>query len=826
LKDAGSSAIYGAQAAGGVILVTTKRGSSEKMKIDANARYGVRNVYSNITLLRRDDYIAARKNAGTDVLALHGVSSASQLPDTDWMDAMYSPGVEQEYNLSLSGGSNKYNYFVSGGYYREDGVFLDTSGERFSLRANADYKIGDKLTIGESIYGSATKNNPWRTFVGSRGIPFRTSPTGEIYDPANLGGWAKSPSFIGGPQLYGNEYIYHYADNNYNLDAVLYGNLEVISGLDLRVTLAGAFGGWSNNAFTEAYDFGVLKQTQASMTARSGTSQRLTFNATLTWQKSFGNHSLKAMAGTEALKNDGYEVVANATGFSVPVAESLRLSSSVNKTAEDNFLVGRSQSFFGRVNYAYLGKYLFTANMRRDGSDRFGLNNRWGNFPSVNGAWRINEESFIKNNAAWLTNAKLRLSWGILGNDGINQFLYQSIYQQLNQHQFNGGDRVQGWANTRFPNEDVKWEEVNQTDIGVDLGFFKNRLTFTYDWYNRQTKDMLYMLNIPLSGGINNSQVPINIGQVSNVGSEISIDWDDNWNGLRYSVGFNASFNKNKVIKIGEEGAVLTDGNPGEEWRGNVSRTEDGKPIGQFYGYKAVGIFRDQAEVDAYNEKARQNGAQFYQQSNTGPGDIIFDDGGKGYVSSESQTFIGNPWPAMTYGINLAFAYKGFDLGLQFQGVTGVEIYNALKAYTQNFYGDANTTKDIFNNSFFGNNGLTDMPRSGFFAADGNYMADPNFNYSTISSFWVEKGDYLKLKNLSFGYTLPAGVSRKASLTSARIYVTAQNLFTITSYSGIDPELGNMGTQSNSSNIRQRGIDTFTRYLPSRLVSVGVDLVF
>ncbi|GHU75696.1 SusC/RagA family TonB-linked outer membrane protein [Bacteroidia bacterium] len=828
LKDAGSSAIYGAQAAGGVILITTKRGgASDKMKIDVNARYGIRNVLSNIDLLGRDDYIAARKNIGIDILALHHVSSTSELPDVDWMDEIYSVGKEQEYNLSMSGGTNKHNYFISGGYYREDGVYLDTWSQRFSFRVNADYKIGNRITVGESIYGSSTQNNPYREFVGTRGVPFRTAPTAEVYDPINLGGWAKMPSYIGGPNLYGNEYIYHYTGHNYNLDAVIYGNLKIIEGLDLRVTLGGAFGGTSSNAFTEAFDFGVLKQTQGSMQARAGTSQRLTFNTTLTYEKTFGNHTFKLMVGTEALKNDGYEVVANATGFTVPVAESLRLSSSVDKTAEDNWMIGRSLSYFGRLNYSYQGKYLFTANIRRDGSDRFGLNNRWGNFPSINGAWRISEESFVKDNADWLTNAKFRASWGILGNDGISQFLYSQVYQQLNRHQFNGGDKLQGWANTRFPNADIKWEEVNQTDIGLDLAFLKGKLSFTYDWYSRQTKDMLYTLNIPLSGGISTSNVPINIGQVSNIGSEISIDWRDTWNGLRYSVGFNASFNKNEMIKIGQEGAVLTDGNPGEAWRGNVSRTQDGQPIGQFYGYKAIGIFKDQAEVDAYNAKAKAAGAPsgFYQQRNTGPGDIIFADGDQGWVDANSQDFIGNPWPKMTYGINLSLAYKGFDLGLSFQGVAGVDIYNGLKAYTQNFYGDANTTKNIFNNSFFGSNGLTDMPRSGFFN-QGSYVVDPNFNYSTISSFWVEKGDYLKLKNLSIGYTLPSSISRKAALQNTRIYLTAQNVFTITKYSGIDPELGGMTGTTANTNVRQRGIDTFTRYLPSRLISVGLDLTF
>lgn len=822
LKDAGSSAIYGAQAAGGVILITTKRGASEKMKIDVNARFGLRRITPTIELLGRDDYIRARQQIGMDILSLHGVSSAAELPDVDWMDEMYSTGKEQEYNVALSGSSEKYNYYLSGGYYRDDGVYLDTWSQRFSFRANADYKINKRITVGESFYGNTRKSNPWRSFVGSRGIPFRTTPAMEVHDPDNLGGWAKTPSYLGGPNLVGNEYIYHYTDNNYHLDGVVYGNWLITDGLNFRVTLGGTFRGWSNNAFTEAYDFGTLKQTQASMTAKSGTSQDLTFHATLTYEKKFGNHSFKWMAGTEALKNDAYDIQLDATNFTVPVAESIQLSSNANKTGTDHIYTSRTLSYFGRLNYSYLGKYLLTANVRRDGSDKFGVNNRWGTFPSMNGAWRISEESFVKDRFDWLTNAKLRVSWGILGNDGIGQYLYQEAYQAVNLHNYGGGEKVQGWANVKFPNRDIKWEEIHQTDIGLDFGFFNNRLTFTYDWYNRQTRDMLYQLSIPLTSGIgtygnNNTRMPINIGKVENIGSEIAVDWQDRRGGWEYGIGFNASFNRNKVIKIGEDGVVLNDGSAGEAWRGTVSRTEDGQPMGQFYGYRAVGIFQTQEQVEAYNAKAQAAGAAYYQSAETGPGDLIYDDLGAGYVSSASQTYIGNPWPKMVYGLRLDAAYKGFDLSLLFQGAAGFQIYNAVKAYTQNFYGDANTTADIFDNSFFGDNGLTDMPRSGYFE-DGIFKMDPNSNYSRISSFWVENGNYLKLKNLVFGYTLPEKVSRKFSLPHLRFYISAQNLFTLTKYSGIDPEIG--------GSVRQRGIDTYTRYLPSRLVSFGLDLTF
>lgn len=824
LKDAGSSAIYGAQAAGGVILITTKRGKvSDKMNIDINARFGIRNAVTDIKMLGRDDYVTAYKNIGIDILALEG-KSLDALPNTNWMDEIYGTGKEQEYNISLSGGSEKYNYFISGGYYREDGIYVDNWHERFSLRTNSDYKIGKHLTVGESLYGSVRKKNPLRD-ENLASLPLRSAPTMEVYDPSNVGGWAKTPSYLQGSNPLGNEKIYHYKNDDYTLEGNIYGDLMIIEGLNARATLGGAFGGWSERKFTEAYDFGVIKNNQAEMESKSKTWKNLTANATLTYNKTFGDHSLKVMAGWEALKNDSYEMWVQAVEFSIPMAESLQLSTNPDKKGGDSPGIGRTLSYFGRINYGYKGKYLITANIRRDGSDKFGKNSRWGTFPSVNGAWRISEESFVKDNIYWLSNAKLRASWGILGNDGIDQYLYQAAFNQLNLHNYGGDNRVQGWANTKFPNQDIKWEEVNQTDIGIDLGFFNNRLTITYDWYNRQTKDVLYMLNLPLTAGIGkyndaNTRVPINIGQVENIGSEIAISWQETRNDFYYSVGANLSFNRNKVVKIGEEGAILNDGGVGAAMPGSINRTVDGKPMGQFWGYKVLGIFESEQQITEYNVRAAAAGSPtgFYQKENTKPGDLIYYDLGQGYISEDSKTFIGNPWPKVTYGITIELAYKGFDLSMLFQGAGGMDIYNATKAYTQHIYGDYNTTKDIFGNSFFGSNGLTFQPRSGYFDENNTYVRDPNGNYQNISSYYVEKGDYLKLKNLSIRYSLPKSLSQKAKLEKARIYMSAQNLFTITGYSGIDPEI--------AGNVRERGLDQISRYLPTRLISFGLDLTF
>ena len=482
------------------------------------------------------------------------------------------------------------------------------------------------------------------------------------------------------------------------------------------------------------------------------------------------------------------------------------------------------------MNFNYDSRYYLTVNLRRDGSDKFGKNNRWGTFPSFNIMWRPSNESFLKGAQTWLTDSKIRASYGILGNDGIGQFLYSRAYvgDQI-MYNFGGNKEVSGWANYKVPNQDIKWEEVHQFDLGVDLAFFNNRLQFSYDYYNRQTKDMLYWKVVPLGSGINwyhegaTNTMPINIGKVSNIGHEFTVNWRHNVGELNYTVGLNVSLNKNEIKELGTEGAAPLTSPDG------INRTENGRSMAELWGFKAIGIFQTQEQVDEYNARAIAAGRPYYWKQNTSVGDLIFDDMGQGYVDDNCKQYIGNPWPKATWGLNLTAQWKGFDLAATFQAATGFEIYNGVKAYTQNFGTDGNTTMDIYKNSFFGDNGLTDQPRCGFIDDSGAWIGDPSGNFGTISSFWVEKGDYLKLKNLVAGYSIPIPKSWKKVLSKARVYFSAQNLFTITKYSGIDPEIAGTST-TNSSNagtsMTARGVDTYNRYVPSRLYSFGLDITF
>ncbi len=829
LKDAGSCAIYGAEAAGGVILVTTKRGSAGKPSLNVTARYGFRKIDNKIKLMNRDQFIAAKALMGVDILGSEGVESAAELPDVDWMDVMYDTGHEQEYNLALTGGNDKLRYFVSGGFYNEKGTYIDSSVDRFSLRTNVDYNISKVFQMGSSIYGSIVNKNPTKIYsIYTNAIPFRTVPTMEPVDED--GNFSQTPFYLNGPNLYGNELTYHYKGREYNVNALLYLNINIMPWLTFRVNGAAKIGSFNSRVFSEEFNFRAVQES-AYFQSKAGTSQDLTYNATLTFDRTFnGKWGVKAMIGTEATAAESYSNEIRAIDFPVDQVWSVNLSSNTAKEARDYPYKGRALSFFGRVNLSYDNRYYLTANIRRDGSDRFGKNHRWGTFPSVNVMWRLGQEKFIKDNFEWITDAKIRGSYGILGNDGIGQFLYTRAYvgdQIL--YNYGGTNEVSGWANYKVPNQDIKWEEVHQGDFGIDLSFLNNKLNVTYDYYNRQTHDMLYWKVVPYASGINyyhegaTNTMPINIGKVSNIGHEITISWQQRLGDFHYNVGFNASFNKNEVKQIGTEGAaplVSPDG---------INRTENGRSMSEIYGYKAVGIFQTQEQVDAYNAKAQEAGRPYYWQQNTGVGDIIFDDMGQGYVDENCKDYIGNPWPKMTYGINLAAQWRGFDLSAVFQGAAGFDIYNAVKGYTQTFATDGNTTMDIYKNSFFGDNGLTDQPRCGMINDSGAWVGDPSKNYGTISSFWVEKGDYLKCKNLVVGYTIPQRLTKKAYINKVRVYFTASNLFTITKYSGIDPEIGGTSTQASNlagTSMTARGVDTYNRYIPSRLYSFGLDITF
>ncbi|CAG5003186.1 TonB-dependent receptor P3 [Dyadobacter sp. CECT 9275] len=826
LKDASAAAIYGAQAAGGVVLVTTKRGTSlDKMSINFNAYYGVRQVRNLYSLLNTADYYKAKTAFG---VATNSWGDPNTLPDNDWIKQLYTNGKEESYSLSLSGATAKTNYYLSANYQKEGGTIIDNYFKRYGLRSNADFKINSKFKVGETIYAWMTDVNPTQTTT----FPFRSAPVVPVYDPSNqYGGWAKTGSYFGGPNLVAQEYQNHIRNQTYAVEGNLYADWEIISGLNFRSTFGASVFSEKNQRFNEAFDYGIVANRIAFLSRDINSQRNFTANLVLTYSKVFGQHDFKVMAGYEAYKSDRSTLHGEAQGFPY-VTYNLGLSTNPASYVASGAELPQTRllSQFGRINYTYSNKYLITATIRRDGSDRFGPSNKWGIFPSASVGWKINEEAFIRDNFTYISNLKLRASYGKLGStSNIPQYTYQSSYGGTggtNSQGLPDGSRSKGYALTaQLANQNIKWESVLQTDLGLDIGLLKNALNITIDWYSRQTQGMIYQVPVALSAGFGSTSVFTNIGQMSNKGLELAVDYRGRKGAFTYAIGANASFNKNLVKQLdGNNNNPISDGAAGNDLDGNAGRTQVGHPMSQFFGYQVDGLFQSDAEVASLNEKAQQQAGStsvFFQNSGTAAGDLKFrDTNGDGRITTADKVFIGNPWPKLTYGLTLNLGWKGLELTALFQGIKNVDVYNGNKYYTEYLYGDYNTTKDIFNASFFNGNGLTSSPRVGVMNASGTFARDPNSNYGRISDYFVEDGSFLKLRNIQIGYTIPNKITSALKISDLKVYVQGQNLLTFTKYSGLDPEvLGRNGTTA-------RGIDTIFSYPRNMLLSMGLNLSF
>lgn len=818
MKDASAAAIYGAQAAGGVILITTKRGGkSDKINVNLNARYGFRTPTGLYDLLETPDYITAKRAIGANDPTW---DNPSQLANTDWHDELFRTGQEQNYNISMDGGGDKANYYLGFNYQREDGIIINNYFQRFNLRLNSDFDISDKITIGESLMAWKTNENPP---AGGSGEPFRSTPTMPLKDPddpaTETGDWAKNPSGFSGGHPVANQYINHYNTDQYGLEGNVYLNWSIVRGLDFRTNLGAQLTNRDEYQFTQFADWGSNTQPQRMVKELSNW-QQYTSNFVLTYQTEFGKSNLKVMAGYEAIKSTSDRLRGEAGQFPTVVAESFDIKLDANPLLQGGPGNGRFESVFGRLNYDYNGKYLLQATIRRDGSDKFGPNNKWGTFPSVSVGWKLSDEAFLSG-VDFVDNLKLRASYGVLGNDNIGQFAYESAFARINVHSFDDNAEVVGYSSVKFPNQSIKWEEITTTDIGVDFTFLDKSFDFTFDWYKKITTDMLYNVNIPLTSGYgrhnsNPTSVPVNIGEIENTGVEFTLNYYKKVGGFNLNVGANASFNNNKVIDLGEGNVPINEGGAGFAYNGSFSRTENDYPMGSFYGYEVIGIFKTDAEVQQLNDAAPGG---VYQNSQTAAGDLHYADiNGDGVINDDDRTIIGNPWPKTIYGLNIGLGFKGFEFNMLFSGVAGVDLFNGNKAYAQTIYGDYNTTDEIFNASFYGNNGLTNQPRIGGDDASGNFIRDPNGNYSRPSSYFIEDGSYVKLKNLQVAYNLPKSIVSNLNMSSVRIYFTGQNLFTITNYTGRDPEI--------AGGVKSRGIDYFANYPHTRLYAFGIELGF
>lgn len=822
LKDGAASAIYGARAAHGVILVTTKRGSGA-VQVNFKSSIGKRSPVELPSLLRSEDYVRYKKESRLNAGQNPDPSWDNYEHDTDWVGAFYDgSGVIQSYDLSISKGDEKLNYFLSLGHDNEKGILIDNSYDRLSLRFNSDLKLFPWLKIGESMLLSRVKENP----IGNNNenyngaIPFRSTPIMPVYDPENqFGGWGTAPVYFQGPNPVATQYQQHDTRNYDRIDGNLYGELTPLKGLRIRGSLGYNFMSYLGERFDEAFYYGAFANPINSLVYSSSNDRTVTGNAYATYDKSVGKHNFKAMIGTEAIRTDVKHFNIARSTFPIDVAWSFNLGTGPYSTTDlFNVYNRRLLSYFGRINYNYDERYFVEANFRRDSSaPKFGPENIWGNFPSYSVAWRISKENFFQN-VPVITNLKLRASVGKLGSDAIGDYLYQKTYtSQFSTYSFdaNGTNKVSGFYISRFPNGDVKWEEVNMKNVAIDIGAFESKFNLTVDYYVKDTKDLLFPVPVPTSVGIATHNFdpvspPINIGTMRNTGLDVELGYKTDIKKFVLTSSANASFVRNEVLSLYGDDAI-TGGNGGGQI-GGMTRTQPGMPISSFYGYEVYRMFHSLSEVQAMNTYADDG---YYQEAGTGAGDFMYRDisGPDGVPDGEitpefDRTFIGNPWPKMTYALNFSAVYNQLiDFAIQFQGVQGVDVFNANKAYSRNFFGDSNTTTLIY--EAWTPDRHTMNPR--------NIATDPNGNFGRPSTYFVEDGSYLKLRNIQVGLTLPKQTLIRYKIQRLRVYANANNVLTFSKYSGLDPEIAGSNTG--------RGVD-YGMYPQVRTYSAGLEVQF
>ena len=819
LKDAASASIYGSRAANGVIIITTKKGKEGKIKVDFDGSIAVSTYAHKMKVLNAKEYgqvmWQAYVNDGMDpntnglgyrydwgynaqgTPVLNGISMKKYLDDagttpaadTDWFDETTRTGVIQQYNVSVSNGSDKGSSFFSLGYYKNLGIIKTSDFNRFSARMNTEYKLlkNKMLTVGEHF--TLNRTSEVQAPGGFLQNVLQFNPSLPIY--TENGNYAGP---VGGyPDRYNPVAVLERnKDNRYTYwrmfgDAYL--NLNPFKDFNIRTTFGLDYSQKQQRFFTYPVTEGNVANNKNGVEAKQEHWTKWMWNAVATYNMELGKNRIDLMAGMELNRQDDIYFSGYKEGFSILNPDYMWPDAGTTNPQAYGGGSGYSLvSFFGKANYNYADKYMASFTIRRDGSSRFGKNNRYATFPSVSAGWRINQESFLKK-ASWIDDLKIRASWGQTGNQEIDNLARYTLYVSNYGVNENGGQSygtsydiagtnggstlASGFKRNQIGNDNIKWETTTQTDLGFDFAFFRNTLYGNFDWYFKKTKDILVnMPGIAVMG--EGSSQWINAGEMENRGFEFNIGYRNQTHfGLKYDVTANISSYRNKITALPT--TVAANGTFG----GNGVKSVIGHPMGAQVGYVADGIFKSQEEIDNH---ATQEGA--------GLGRIRWKDlTGDGKITEADQTWIYNPVPDFTYGFNIYLEYKNFDFTAFFQGVQGVDIISDLKKETDIWAGL---------NIGFLNKGKRLLDAWSATNPDSNVPAlslSDNNNEKRVSSYWVENGSYLKLRTIQFGYNFPQTIASKLAMQRLRMYVSAQNLFTIksSSFTGVDPENPNYG---------------------------------
>jgi TonB-dependent starch-binding outer membrane protein SusC len=846
LKDAASAAIYGAQAANGVVLVTTKTGHEGKAQVTFNAYYGGEECARMIKMCNAKQYMVLMDeqalNSGNELYNWSSYKSIydakGNLNDTNWMKQMFKNTKTEDYVFGINGGTSTSTYAVSLGYYNQGGIVGGpkvSNYDRYNFRINMEQKLyGDFLKVGENVSLASVK---------SRGIG-----TGNVYNNLLRGAYTTSPlqaEYIqDGRADENNGYNYsvstdwyqydgnpvaalyrsHNSNDSQNWIANVYAEIQPIKNLKIKTLLGFNYNASSYRSYTPDY----VSTTNGQQTSGASVYQSMykgfdilwTNTATYDWK--IGANAFNALLGTEVERSQGDNL--NGSNTLIDIYDSWStayLSNAVNTSAAAAYgypnIEYRRISYFGRVGWNYNETYMLNATLRCDGSSRFAEGHRYGWFPSVSGGWVMTNENFMKNTASWLDFLKLRVSWGEAGNNAIGDYLYAApITLSGAGYNFGGtgtgileGSSKGAAANstgaypTRLGNDKLKWETSIQTDLGFDSRFLKNRLGLNFDWYNKKTKDWIVQAAVVATAG---ADAPyINGGDVVNKGVEINLTWNDKiGRDFKYNVGANFAYNKNKVGKISTANGLI-DGSTNIMYNNQPEfyRCQNGHAMGYFWGYKTAGIFQNQDEIDKW--KAAGNGLLF--GSATKPGDVKFVDINKdGSFTDADKVDLGNGIPKYNFGFNLGFSYKNFDLSTNLNGAAGFKI--ATGGYRNWGCASQSNYTTYFLKRWHGEGTSNKIPR----------LTNDDKNWTVFSDNFLQKGDYLRIANITLGYDFAKLLSCKY-ISEARIYAQVQNLYTFTKFNGMDPEVG-FGQDAWASSI-----DTGT-YPHARTYLFGINVKF
>lgn len=806
LKDASSAAIYGSRAANGVIIVTTKEGSNTEGKpiIDLSVNLGISTASKFLDMLDAKGWAEvttiARQAIGKPALDM--ATDLANKPDNDWQDIMFRPALMQNYNLSVKGGGKYSTYYTGLGYFNQDGIVKGTNYQRYNIQSKNDYKRGI-FSAGTNLIISFSHDKPLHQELrgGMIGTILQSVPTLEKYDDTREGGYGGTYGDVVNiphPLAIIDDNIMDRYNENVKIFANLYAQIELFKGLKYKLNLTPDFSFERYKNYLNKYDFGLATNSITQLTERQRRRRNILVENLLTFDRTFGEHKISALAGYTYQDSRFRHIQAYGEGLPQGLEEID--AATTNRSNEGNSWRSVLTSILGRVFYSYQNKYLFTATIRRDGSSKFGKNNRYGYFPSFSLGWNVAEEKFMEN-VHWLDQLKLRGGYGVLGNQEIDNYQYSStITTGINYPDGNGG-LLQGAFPKNFANPDIKWEETAMTNVGIDFMAFNNRLSLTADYYVKNTKDILLTVPIPISSGGANDPIR-NAGKIRNNGFEFNLGWMDQPNpDISYGINLIGSFNKNKVIAMGSESGSIKGGSTNQNI--TTSETKAGYPIGGYWLISTAGYFNSQEEVDAYAKDGKKI------QPAAEPGDIKFVDANNdGVINDDDRVFQGSPFPDFTFALNGNMRYKNFDLSIGLQGVLGNKIYNATRQ----------TLEDVTKGSNFLASCLDYWTPENKNASHPRLTwDDPNRNTRAESDRYLENGSYLRLRSVQLGYTFPQ-TWFKGAIQHARVYINAENLFTITSYSGYSPDV-------NADNANYRGFDNFI-YPTNRTFMLGLNVTF